>query len=352
MKSEGNISNHGKVLITGGCGFIGGHVVRYFREQGINVSCLHRSSSNKSFIEDLDVKFIEGDILKMDSLQNAIRDVDTVIHIAGKVNDWGDWDDFYGVNVLGTLKIMQECKAQGIQNIILTGSISSYGEEHSEEIKSEDHPYNSHYPYLLDKVFPCKMNYYRDSKALATKEAIEFARKNDMSLTIIEPVWVYGENEFNTGFYEYLKVAKSGTPVMPGSKNNKFHVVYAKDLAKAYFLAYQQRLVGINRIIIGNERAEYMEQIYSLFCENIHFSKPKNLRKFMVYPIGLLSELARTLIKSKNAPTLTRGRVNMFYDNIEYSTDKAKELLGFTCDYSLEEGIKNTVEWYKKNNLI
>jgi nucleoside-diphosphate-sugar epimerase len=113
--------------------------------------------------------------------------------------------------------------------------ISSYGEENSIEIKSEEHPYNSHYKYFLDSVFPCKMNYYRDTKAQATKEAIKFAEENNINLTIIEPVWVYGENEFSSGFYEYIKSVKGKTPFFLGSSKNKFHVVYAKDLARAYF---------------------------------------------------------------------------------------------------------------------
>ena len=80
--------------------------------------------------------------------------------------------------------------------------------------------------------------------------------------------------------------------------------------------------------------------------------KPKNIAKQIVYPIGFLLELFYTIFSMKNAPLLTRGRVNMFYDNIEYSTLKAEELLGFTNDFSIEKGIKKTVEWYKENSLI
>ena len=88
------------------------------------------------------------------------------------------------------------------------------------------------------------MNYYRDSKAIATKKAIEFAKENDLNLTILEPVWVYGEREFHTGFYEYLKDVKNGLPVVPGCKKNKFHVVYAGDVADAFYLVYQKNDQG------------------------------------------------------------------------------------------------------------
>jgi len=341
-----------KVLITGAAGFIGGHIVEYFCHNDIDVTCYIRKSSNISYINNLQTHIIFGSITDVDNLNSSIKNTDCVIHVAGLAKDWGNYDDFYETNVIGTLNVLKACKMNKIQNVIITGSISSYGEENSKEIKTEDHPFNSHYKYFLDSIFPSKMNYYRDTKAMATIEAIKFAKQNELNLTIIEPVWVYGENEFNTGFYEYLKLAKSKTPFALGSTKNKFHVVYAGDLARAYFLAFKRNLPGINRIIIGNKNADYANKIFSIFCNELGMKKPKNIAKQIVYPIGFLMELIYTILSIKNPPLLTRGRVNMFYDNIEYSTQKAEELLGFTNNFSIEAGIKNTVKWYKEKNLI
>ncbi|MCF8296355.1 MAG: NAD-dependent epimerase/dehydratase family protein [Saprospiraceae bacterium] len=340
-----------KVIITGAAGFIGGHVTEYFCKRYVDVSCYVRKSSDLSLIKNLPVNIINGSVKDYSALENAFKNMDSVIHIAGLVKDWGKYEDFYETNVKGTLNVLKACKANSIQNIIITGSISSYGEENSPEIKTEEHPYNSHYKYFLDSVFPCKMNYYRDTKSKATQEAIKFATENDINLTIIEPVWVYGENEFSSGFYEYIKSVK-GMPFFLGSSKNKFHVVYVKDLARAYFLAFTKKLSGTNRIIIGDKKVDFMDRVYSLFCEELGVKKPKNLPKAIFYPIGFLMELFNTVFSLKNPPLLTRGRVNMFYDNIEYSTKNAEELLGFTNEFSIEEGIKKTVNWYKENNLI
>jgi len=345
-------TNKQKVIITGAAGFIGGHVTDYFCKKYMDVSCFVRSSSDLSFIENLPINIINGSVKDYAALESAFKNMDCVIHIAGLVKDWGKYEDFYETNVVGTLNVLQACKANNIQNVIITGSISSYGEENSKEIKSEEHPYNSHYKYFLDSVFPCKMNYYRDSKAQATKEAIKFAEENDINLSIIEPVWVYGENEFSSGFFEYIKSVKGKTPFFLGSSKNKFHVVYAKDLARAYYLAFVKKPNGINRLIIGNQEIDFMDEVYSVFCEELEIKKPKNLPKVVFYPIGFLMELFNTVFSLKNAPLLTRGRVNMFYDNIEYSTVKAEKLLSFTNEFDLKVGVKNTVNWYKENNLI
>ena len=341
-----------KVMITGATGFIGSHITRAFCEKQVRVGCLVRKDSSLVNLEGLPVELRIGEIKDPEDLTRAFTGYDWVIHNAARVSDWGNYDEFYQTNVTGTVNVLTACVEAGIKNILITGSNSVYGEENSLVIKNEKSPYNSHYHYFGDRLFPCKLNYYRDTKALAKKEALAFAVTHDLNLTLLEPVWVYGERELNGGFYEYLKTAKAGIPFVPGAKQNKFHVIYAGDLARAYVLAYTKKLAGRHCILVGNEQAEGMDQIYGLFCSEAGLKKPRNLPKALSYPVALLMELLYTLFKSQSPPLLTRGRVNMFYDNLEVSVDKAEIILGFRNTFSLEEGIKKTVLWYKEQGLI
>lgn len=344
--------NENGVIITGATGFIGSHLTRAFCEKQIKVGCLIRKGSNLSNIEGLPVELKIGELRNVEKLTQAFTGYDGVIHNAAKVADWGDYEEFYQTNVVGTVNVLKACVRAGIKNVLITGSNSVYGEENSFVIKDEQSPMNSHYPYLGDRLFPCKLNFYRDTKALAKKEALAFAEEHDLNLTMIEPVWVYGERERNTGFYEYLKTAKSGIPFVPGAKRNKFHVIYAGDLAKAYVLAYTKKLEGIHCLLIGNEHSENMDRIYSLFCSEAGLKKPGNLPKALIYPVSFILELLYTLFHSARPPLLTRGRVNMFYDNIEFSVEKSREILGFRNSFSLEEGVRRTVLWYKGQGLL
>jgi nucleoside-diphosphate-sugar epimerase len=341
-----------KVLITGASGFIGSHVVSYFSDQGVEVICLVQETSDTSFLETLPVEIQYGDIRDQEKINSITMDCTCVIHTAALVKDWGIYDDFFQTNVVGTLNILKACKKNNISNIIITGSCSSYGEENNYSIKDENSPFSPHYPYFLGNIFPCKMNYYRDTKAISISKASSYAAENGLNLTIIEPVWVFGEREFHTGFYEYLKTASSRIPFLPGSMENNFHVIYARDLARAYFLAFQKKLPGVERILIGNPSAEKMDRIYRLFCETAKIRKPRSLPKWSIYPLGFVMELFFTLFSFKDPPLLTRGRVNMFYDNIEYCPQKASRFLDFTCKYSLEQGIARTIKWYQNRNLL
>jgi nucleoside-diphosphate-sugar epimerase len=305
-----------------------------------------------SFLDRTKVQLVPGDICDYNSLEMAFKDGDVVIHNAAYVRDWGDYHQFYTINVEGTINVMRACATNNIKHVIMTGTSSSYGEENCWQPKDESWPDNAHYPYFLGTIFPCKFNYYRDTKALAAQKAMAFARENGLNLTVLEPTWVYGEREFNTGFYEYLKTVKAGIPFMPGSKKNKFQAIYVRDLAQYFYRAYQKKISGVERILLCHKEAPYMDDLYRLLCNAAGCRKPGILPKAVCYPIGFLWELLYTVLKIKNPPLLTRGRVNLFYDNLEYNTDKAQRLLGAIPLHTLQESVTKTVNWYQNGGYI
>jgi nucleoside-diphosphate-sugar epimerase len=95
-----------------------------------------------------------------------------------------------------------------------------------------------------------------------------------------------------------------------------------------------------------------MLRIYKLFCREARLKMPIILPKAVFYPVGLFMEIFCSALGTLEPPLLTRGRVNLFYDSIEYSVEKSKRILGFVNNHSLEEGIAKTVSWYKANRLL
>jgi nucleoside-diphosphate-sugar epimerase len=340
------------ILITGASGLAGGHITRYFARYEKNIFCLVRKGSNTDFINDLPVKIIYGDITDLPGLTDIFNGMDWIIHTAAKVSDWGSYDDYYLTNVTGTLNVMEAAFRSNIRNVIITGSVSSYGEEDSSVLKDESSGFRSHYPYAFDGILPSGMNHYRDTKAESTRQAMAFAGSHKINLTVMEPVWIYGENESGSGFYEYLKMAGSGIPFMPGCPSNTFHVIYAEELARAYWLAFQKQLTGIRRIIIGNSEPENMQSIFERFCTEAGIKKPGNIPKWIIYPLAVIMESITLMLKRNSPPLLSRSRVNMFYDSIGFSTANAEKILGFRNQVDLETGIRKTVQWYKKNKWI
>lgn len=344
--------NNNSIFLTGATGLIGSHIAEHFAEKGFQITCGMETSDAPDFLKALPVKLVDASITNPHSLTKAMKGASTVIHTAGKVNDWGDWESFYNLNILGTRNVLQSCLANGIKKIILTGSISCFGEETCSFAKNEQSPHKPKYPYFLEKIWPSGMNYYRVSKSIEAKEAREFSMSKKLNVTIIHPVWVYGEREFSSGFYEYMKFVKTGIPFGPGSSKNYVHSIYAHDLARAYELVLEKAPPGFNTYIIGNKEGCRQEEIFKLICSEMNVHKPGNLPKVIVWPIGIISEAIASILHRDTVPFLTRARVNMFYDSICYDTQKAQEEISFTNRFSLEEGIKNTVKWYREQQLI
>lgn len=340
------------VVLTGGTGLIGSHVAEALAAQGVPLRAVVRSGSDTTLLEQLGAQLVCGDVTDEESLERAFAGATFVIHTAGMVTDWGAAQDFHEVNVRGTQKVMRAAFKAQIRDVIVTGSCSSYGEEHCENPKNERALFAPRYPYFCDSWFRSGMNHYRCSKAEATKVAMAEAAENDINLTVLEPVFVFGEREFHSGFYSYLEEARRGTPMLPGHPDNLFHVVYARDLARAYILAFQQRLSGVNRLLIGNPQSGNMDNFYSLLCNAAGFKKPRRVPKWSLYPVGFVMEAAYAMARSKTPPVLTRGRVNMFYDTICYDVSLAEKLLGFRASTPLEEAISNTVAWYRANGYL
>jgi nucleoside-diphosphate-sugar epimerase len=341
-----------KIVITGASGFIGSHVAECFCSMGLRPACLVRNPEKADFLRTLPVDVLAGDILNPSALARVFAGAGAVIHTAAKVSDWGSFEDFYRVNVEGTRNVVNASIDAGARSIIITGSNSCYGEESSLVVKDEEHPHTSHYRYFLDRWFPSGLNHYRDTKVLACIEAMDAAARHGVNLSIIDPVWVYGEREFHSGFYDYLKTVRSGAPFFPGSAKNRFHTIYVRDLARLYFLVLRAQLTGVNRFIAADATAEFQSVLLGMFCREAGLRAPRRIPKAVVYPAAVAMEAAATLCHARQAPLLTRAKVNIFYDNIEYSAGKARSVLGFESAYSRPESIRKTVAWYIENKLL
>jgi nucleoside-diphosphate-sugar epimerase len=341
-----------RIVITGAGGFIGGHVAEYFRDHGLPPVCLVRDKRGAALPISLSLPWMRCDVTRPDELARAFSGADMVIHTAAKVSEWGKYEDFYRVNVRGTQNVLLAARNAGVGMLILTGSNSCYGEENSVVQKTEESPYHPVYRYFMYKLFPSALNYYRQTKALANLRAMEFASANGMKLTIIEPVWVYGEREFHSGFYEYLRTVKSGLPFFPGCRGNRFHTIYVRDLARLYWLAAHAGFSGVHRYLACDADAEYLHILLGMFCREAGLKPPRPLPKALIYPLAFLLEAAATALHAKHAPMLTRAKINIFYDNIVYSGEKARRELAFQCIYSREQSIRSTVSWYRNNNYL
>jgi UDP-glucose 4-epimerase len=143
-------------LVTGGAGFIGSSIVRALLEQHIGVTVLDNLSSG--FLENLDglqnVTFLKGDICNPADVIHAVGNTDTVFHLAASVGNKRSLDNptlDARTNYLGTLNVLEACRAAHIQRLVYSSSAGIFGELKQLPI-AEDHPLNPETPYAVSKL--------------------------------------------------------------------------------------------------------------------------------------------------------------------------------------------------------
>lgn len=340
-----------KIFVTGATGFIGSHLVEKLIKASHKVTAYVRKTSSLEYLSQ-EAEIAYGDINDYAVLKKSLGGFDAVYHNAALVADWAKKEDFYRVNLEGTKNILMATKENNIKKLILTSTSGVLGEEDCKTAKNEFSPYKPRTDYFLSNIFESDLNHYRMSKMLAEKEAIEFCRKNGISLTVIRPVWVYGPREFGAGPFHFCQAVLKGLPFVPVGKSNRFHVVYVEDLAEAMVLVLGKNLSGIDIFLIGNPNPPLAREYLGLFCKYLGVKIPITLPKIFFKPIGFTLELCYKLFNVNKSPLLTRSRVDMFYCNNIYDVSKAKRELGFEASTPLEWGIEKTVNWWRENEKI
>ena len=175
-----------KVLVTGGAGFIGSNLVRQLVTEGNDVTVLDNLLSG--FCSNLDlfseVRFIEGDIRDDVAVAEAIKGVTVVFHLAASVGNKRSIDHPLidaDINVMGTLKVLEAARREGVRKIVASSSAGIFGELKTLPIK-EDHPVEPDSPYGC-------------SKLCMEKECLAYAKLYDIEAVCLRYFNVYGPNQ-------------------------------------------------------------------------------------------------------------------------------------------------------------
>lgn len=338
------------VLITGGAGFIGSHLVRMFCRAGHRVSAIVRPSSSRKFISRYDVKIIEGDLRDRAFVASAVRGFDLIVHAAAKATDWGGYSTFFEANVESSMNLIEPMDA-GTRMIFLS-SIAVMGEEDCPRAKGENEQYNPVCPYPFESLLPSGMNHYRLTKTLAEQMLLQKAALRGINLTVLRPVWVFGPREFNAGPYEYCRSVQDGLPALPGSQTNRFHVVYVEDLARIVLRVAEKQQTGIQVYNAGPPDAPLMDEYWGLFCRAMGRRKPLPFPPALLYPLAMLLEIFWTLFGAASPPLLTRARLYMFGASNVTATTRLREAFTFDDFTPLPRAVRKTVRWWRMNGYL
>lgn len=314
-----------RVLVTGGCGFIGSHIAEGLSKKGALVIAFDNFSSGyRENLQGLpEVQVIHGDILDYRKLSESCKGVDLISHQAAQLEITKALSDpitDLRTNTQGSLNVFEAAVRNGVKKIIYASSAGVYGEAQSLP-QTEEHPTDPNWPYGV-------------SKLAAEKYADIYSKYHGIATSCLRYGIVYGPREwYGRVLTLFLKRALEGKPpvVWGGSQIRDF--IYVTDVVD-----FHNRLLenndGSNGIFnIGSGSGTAIGELAKLVVETFRLAEP-------IYEKIGEGEMSKEMEGRKRLPLELK---RMVLDN-----SKAKKL-GWRPQVSLKDGLQNEYEWLRKN---
>jgi dihydroflavonol-4-reductase len=325
-----------RVLVTGATGFVGSHLAEHLHRKQHRVRCFIRKTSDTRWLRHLPIEYVDGDFFDKGSLQKAVEGMDMVYHCAGVVASKTK-AGFYEGNQHATRNLLEAITHANpsIQRFVHVSSLTAVGPTLNEDPVDETTPYHP-------------ITTYGRSKMEAEKEVLKFT--GVIPWTIVRPPTVYGPRDPAT--FDFFTTAAKGLIPLAGFNRKLVSMVHATDLANGIILA-GERKEGLNQIyFIGSERYYDWEEIARITLSVIG-RKAITVRvpEFLIYVIAAIAEVLNWYKKKPSVLNWEKGR-DMVQRAWICDITKAKTELGYEETISLEDGIRETIAWYRKEGWM
>lgn len=310
------------VLITGADGFIGSHLTERLLEEGCKVKAFvyYNSFNSWGWIDNFSkekkdqIEIFAGDIRDPNGVRTAMKDIDVVFHLAALIAipfSYHSPDSYIDTNVKGTLNIVQAAKDLGVERVLVTSTSEVYGTAQFIPI-TEQHPRQPQSPYSASKIG-------------ADCIAESFYRSFDLPLTIVRPFNTYGPRQSARAVIPTIitQLLNGKEEIHLGDTSPTRDLLFVKDTANGFVeIAKSDALIGQDCNIATQSEIS-------------------------------VADLANELIEqiNPNAKIVTdekrlrpeKSEVFRLYG----SNEKIKQLTSWKPEYSLTQGLAETIEWFK-----
>ena len=326
-----------KTLLTGATGFVGANVARALLSKGHEVRALVRPGSDTMAIDGLDVETCRGDILDRESVAQAMKGRDTLVHCAALYSFWErDPSRFYKTNVEGTRTVMEEAAKAGVQRIVYTSSTAVLGRPKTgladETTEPEAGELSGH---------------YRLSKYMAEKAVMEMAQ-DDLPVVIVNPSAPVGPWD--------VKPTRTGQIVLDFLKGRMFgymdtglNLVDVEDVAMGHVLALSKGTPG-ERYILGSKNMTLKEVLASLARITGRRMPRVKISRTLVLALAYLDQWIEGWML-KRAPFIPLEGIREVKRPIWVDCSKAVKELAFPQN-PVEEALEKSVKWFRDHHYV
>lgn len=321
------------ILITGAGGFLGRHLSAGLLSQGHKV--WNFSRKNHPQLQIMGVDTICGDLQNEADVLAAFKGMDVVFHVASRVGIWGDYDDYYRTNVIGTENVIKACRANKITKLIYTSTPSVVFDWGDLCGADETTPYSKNFH-----------GHYAKTKAMAEQLVLR-ANDDQLNTVALRPHLIIGPDDPHL-IPRLIDAAKHGRLKIVGTGKNLVDVTYIQNAVDAHILAMeklspQSKLAG-QAYFIGQERPVVLWDFINEIL--VRHNLPRITRKVpasAAFYIGLLLESWYKFFRINGEPRMTRFVSLQFSRSHYFSHQKAKNDFGYEPKISIEQALDLTV---------
>lgn len=326
------------VLVTGGTGFTGVHLVRRLAETGARVRVVARPSSDRAPLADLDIDWIEGDVFDPEVIARAVPGAGYIFHVAAAYREAKISDEVYwNVHVKSTQLLAEAARAEpGLKRFVHVSTIGVHGHV-------EEPPADEEYRFAPGDA-------YQETKVEAELWIRDFARTHDLPLTVIRPAGIYGP-----GDRRLLKVFRMARmPVVPilGMKSKAlYHLIHVTDLVEFMVLAATREETLGEVYICGNAEHIAFTDMVRIVAGKL--GRTPRFVRLPAAPFFLAGDLCEAVCKPLGIePPIYRRRVAFYTKDRSFDTRKMRAHTGYTYRYDNRAGIEALTDWYRKEGWL
>lgn len=324
-----------KVFITGGTGFVGGHLVRRLVKDGQIVRCLARPTSDVAALRSLGAEIVHGDVTDAASLKGAAEGCQAAVHCAALLGDWGRAEvDLERVNVLGTRLVARACRDAGVRRLVHVSTPGVVGIRGLAEATETDEPRPT--------------GPYERTKWAAEQVVQGVARGSEMEVVVVRPDFVYGPGDRRR--LELFERVRCGRFRLLGDGSARVRPTYVDDVIEGLLLALTLPAAAGEVFNIAGPRLVTFRGFVEAVARAVGGPPPKTVPTWMACAAAAVLRPAAWLLR--RPPLVTAGRIRFVTVDHGTAIEKARRLLGYEPRVDLDEGLARTVAWYRAEGLL
>ncbi len=332
------------ILVTGGTGLVGSHLLYFLLKENKTVRAIKRSTSNlepaKSVFTSYEatplfnkIDWVTADIMDVPTLEDAFIDVTHVYHCAAFVSfATADYHQLLKINIEGTANVVNLCIANNIKKLCHVSSVAALGESlNGNPISEETHwnPEANNNGYAISK-FGGEMEVWRGSQ-----EGLE--------VIIVQPSVIIGEGHWNSASGKLFTTIKKGIPKYPTGSTG---FVDVQDVAQSLNLLMDSEIINESFVLSANNLS--YQKIITQIATNIGIKPPKGA--VQTWQLSLLSFFQKVAgVFTRKSPSLNKESINSLQKISEYNGDKITKTTSFTYN-KIDETINRVSTSFKKQH--